>query len=86
MVYSLNNAAALASTLGQSIGTTYTSVASTISSDLTANHYDTGGNFFFETVNRKEDGAVIHAIATFGKDPERKPTSAKTASTIKHYN
>jgi len=80
-VYSLNNAASLAKSIGED-PSEFENLAKNIESTLTS-HWN--GNFLWESENREVDGAVIHAIATFGKD-NFGPLSPWTAKTIAHYN
>jgi len=83
-VYSLNNAADLAVKLGKDPEQykEWRALAGEIRNDLQT-HWN--GNFLWESQNREVDGAVIHAIATFGSD-NYGALSPWTASTIKHYN
>lgn len=76
-VYSLNNAASLAQWIGQD-PTKYWSTANHIKDELRL-HYN--GNYLWESENREIDGAVIHAVTTFGSDLFG-PLSPWTAKTI----
>jgi hypothetical protein len=80
-VYSLNNAATLAKLIGKR-GDQYSQVAAVINATLN-DHWN--GQYLFESTNREQDGAVIHAVTTFGKNIYG-PTSSMTASTINFYN
>jgi len=63
-IYCLNQAADFADLIGESNGAQYRSVADTIKSAITT-HWN--GEYLTESSNRPDDGAVIHAITTFGE-------------------
>lgn len=77
-IYSLNVAADFADSIGQS-GAEYRAVAEEIKGE-TMGHWKDG--FLYESTNRPYDGAVIHAIATFG-EYLFPPSSSEAAATIK---
>jgi len=82
-VYSLNTAAQFADALGESsIAATYRSVAEEIV-DSARHHYN--GQYIYECDGREKDGAVIHAIITFGEFLYP-PTSAEAAGTVSAWN
>jgi len=78
--YSLRGAADFADLIGQS-GDQYRSKAAEIEATLDG-HWN--GNYLWESSNREKDGAVIHAVTTFGG--KYGPTSKEAASTIAAYN
>lgn len=79
-VYSLRGAADFADLIGES-GDDYRSKADEIEKTLD-NHWN--GDYLWQSSNREKDGAVIHAITTFGG--KYGPTSKEAAATIKNYN
>ena len=80
-VYSLHVAADFSDRLGKGFGTTYRNLADTILPTAEA-HYN--GAYIFEADIRREDGSVLHAIATFG-DQVIHATDYRTAQTITDY-
>jgi len=80
--YSLNAAADFADSIGESAGSGYRSVANEIV-ESAKGHFN--GNFIYECNGREKDGAVIHAIITFGEFLYP-PTSSEAAKTISTYN
>lgn len=80
-VYSLNAAADFAESVGQD-GGTWRGLASTIAGE-TSGHFN--GDFIYEAHGREKDGAVIHAIITFGEFLHA-PSSAEAAKTAATYN
>lgn len=61
----------------------YASTANDIK-DTLGGHWN--GDYLWEAQGREQDGAVIHAIASFGKSTVYGPTSEEAAATIKSYN
>ena len=61
-IYCLNVAADYSDRIGQTMGDTYRSTADDIKAVVTK-HWN--GNYLYESENRPDDGAVIHAITTF---------------------
>ena len=66
-IYSLNVAADFADAIGESRGSEFRNKADEIL-EQTKDHYGKFGEFIYESENRPYDGAVIHSIATFGKN------------------
>jgi glucoamylase len=58
----------------------YTALAATIADSL-SEHWN--GTYLYEAKGREQDGAVIHAIASFGKSTAYTPSSKEAAATIK---
>lgn len=80
-VYSLNQAADFADLIGETaMVTTYRKVAEEIG-ETAKEHWRAGEGYIYESQNRPYDGAVIHAIATFGEYLFA-PDSQEAASTI----
>merc|ERR1711892_1065534 len=79
-IYCLNAAADFADQIGEGIGSSYRTVAEDIKSVIVT-HWN--GKYLTESENRPDDGAVIHAITTFGKDLYQ-PDSEECAATIKY--
>ena len=52
--------------IGETLGASYRSVADDIKAVITK-HWN--GNYLYESENRPDDGATIHAITTFALDP-----------------
>merc|ERR1719348_663699 len=63
-IHCLNQAADFADAIGEGAGAEYRSVAETIKTAITS-HWN--GEYLTESNNRPDDGAVIHAITTFGE-------------------
>lgn len=83
-VDSLKLAAEFATSLNEKdTASQYTALAGTIADSL-SEHWN--GTYLYEAKGREQDGAVIHAIASFGKSTAYTPTSSATAATIKQYN
>merc|ERR1712029_93160 len=80
--YSLNVAADFADSIGESAGSGYRSVANEIV-ESAKGHFN--GNFIYECNGREKDGAVIHAIITFGEFLHN-PASSEAAKTVATYN
>ena len=80
-VYSLNAAADFADSVGQS-GNDWRLLASEIAEE-TRPHFD--GEYIYEAHGREKDGAVIHAIITFGEFLHS-PSSSEAAKTVATYN
>ena len=80
-VYSLNAAADFADSVGQS-GNDWRLLASEIAEE-TRPHFD--GEYIYEAHGREKDGAVIHAIITFGEFLHN-PASSEAAKTVATYN
>jgi len=80
-VYSLNVAADFADSVGQS-GNDWRLLASEIAEE-TRPHFD--GEYIYEAHGREKDGAVIHAIITFGEFLHN-PASSEAAKTVATYN
>merc|ERR1711997_1130841 len=80
-VYSLNAAADFADSVGQS-GNDWRLLASEIAEE-TRPHFD--GEYIYEAHGREKDGAVIHAIITFGEFLHN-PSSSEAAKTVATYN
>merc|ERR1712142_405509 len=80
-VYSLNVAADFADSVGQS-GNDWRLLASEIAEE-TRPHFD--GEYIYEANGREKDGAVIHAIITFGEFLHN-PASSEAAKTVATYN
>lgn len=57
----------------------YSQLMSTIKASL-SDHWN--GTYLFEAHGREQDGAVIHAIASFGKSTDYTPSSKEAAATI----
>merc|ERR1719378_1938013 len=82
-VYSLNTAAEFADAIGESSSaSTYRNVANEIV-ESAKGHYN--GQYIYECNGREKDGAVIHAIITFGQYLYP-PTSQEAASTVQAWN
>ena len=82
-VYSLNTAAQFADAIGESgAASSYRSVANEIV-ESAKGHYN--GQYIYECNGREKDGAVIHAIITFG-EYLYPPTSPEAASTVAAWN
>jgi len=79
-VYSLRGAADFADLIGES-GDQYRDKADEIEKTIDG-HWN--GSYLWESTNREKDGAVIHAITTFGG--KYGPTSKEAAATIATYN
>merc|ERR1719244_210664 len=80
-IYSLNQAADFADLIGESSASTiYRSVADVVATAITT-HWN--GNYLTESTNRPDDGAVIHAITTFG-EYLYPANSQEAAGTIKY--
>jgi len=79
-IYCLNAAADFADRIGESMGSTYRSVADEIKGVVTK-HWN--GKYLYESENRPDDGATIHAITTFSIDLYT-PDSEETAATIRY--
>jgi len=76
-VYSLNEVAKFADLIGEN-GQIYRDKADEIAPTAAA-HYT--GSYIYESLNRKQDGAVLHSIATFG-EYLFPPESEEAAQTI----
>merc|ERR1711936_989710 len=82
-VYSLNTAAQFASALGESsTAESYRNTANEIV-ESAKHHYN--GEYIYECNGREKDGAVIHAIITFGEHLFP-PSSAEAAGTVSAWN
>eukprot|EP01061_Rhynchopus_euleeides_P003616 TRINITY_DN128_c0_g2_i1.p1 TRINITY_DN128_c0_g2~~TRINITY_DN128_c0_g2_i1.p1 ORF type:complete len:505 (+),score=209.55 TRINITY_DN128_c0_g2_i1:49-1515(+) len=81
-IYALNEVADFADLIGMTGGDNYRSVATTIQTAV-ASHWN--GYYLFESTNREKDGAVIHAVTSFGKYVYG-PLSREVALTIQQYN
>lgn len=82
-VYSLQTAAEFADAIGESSSaSSYRSVANEIV-ESAKGHFN--GEYIYECNGREKDGAVIHAIITFG-EYLYPPTSSEAASTIAAWN
>jgi len=82
-VYSLNTAADFADAVGESsAASNYRGVANEIV-ESAKGHFN--GDFIYECHGREKDGAVIHAIITFGEFLYG-PTSSEAAKTVSSYN
>ena len=82
-VYSLQTAAQFADAIGESsAAASYRSVADEIVESAKP-HYN--GQYIYECNGREKDGAVIHAIITFG-EYLYPPTSPEAANTISAWN
>merc|ERR550517_655585 len=82
-VYSLQTAAQFASALGESsLAESYRSTADEIV-ESAKHHYN--GQYIYECDGREKDGAVIHAIITFG-EYLFPPTSPEAAGTVSAWN
>jgi len=79
-IYCLNAAADFADRIGESLGSSYRSVADDIKAVVTK-HWN--GNYLYESENRPDDGATIHAITTFSLDLYT-PDSEEAAATIRY--
>jgi GH15 family glucan-1,4-alpha-glucosidase len=80
-VDSLKLAAEFATSLNENdMANQYKALAGTIADSLTE-HWN--GTYLYEAKGREQDGAVIHAIASFGKSTVYTPTSSEAAATIK---
>merc|ERR1711892_939581 len=79
-IYCLNAAADFADEIGESLGASYRSVADDIKAVITK-HWN--GNYLYESENRPDDGATIHAITTFSLDLYT-PDSEEAAATIRY--
>ena len=79
-VYSLRNSADFAKLIGES-GDQYRNKADEIENSLDV-HWN--GEYLSQSSNRDKDGAVIHAVTTFGG--KYGPLSKEVASTISNYN
>ena len=64
-IYCLNVAAEYSDRIGESMGETYRSTAEEIKDTIT-DHWN--GDYLWESTNRPDDGATIHAITTFAKE------------------
>lgn len=83
-VDSLKKSAAFAKTVNQNDkAATWEKLASTITDSL-SEHWN--GTYLYEAKGREQDGAVIHAIASFGAATAYTPTSKEAAATITSYN
>lgn len=80
-VFALNNAADFCDAVGDSCAADYRRVAGDIA-NATKSHWT--GEYIGESSNRMIDGAVIHAIASFGKYLF-KPSGSEAASTLDVY-
>jgi glucoamylase len=78
-IYSLTEAAAFAEAVGQSAEAASLRATADVISSATIGHFRDG--FLFESTNRPYDGAVIHAVATFGSTIFP-PDSEEAAATI----
>ena len=78
-IYCLNAAADFADQIGESLGASYRSVADDVRAVITK-HWN--GNYLYESENRPDDGADIHAITTFSLDLYT-PDSEEAAATIR---
>jgi len=77
-VNALTKAADIADKVGKhSLVPQYQAMADTIKTSLDA-HWN--GNYLWESENRPIDGAVIHAIATFGSTQNKYPVTSKEAA------
>ena len=81
-IYCLNVAADYSDRIGQSMGDTYRSTAEDIKAVITK-HWN--GDYLYESTNRPDDGATIHAITTFAKEFYT-PDSEEAAATIRQEN
>merc|ERR1719295_617122 len=82
-VYSLNTAADFADAVGESsAASNYRGVANEIV-ESAKGHFN--GDFIYECHGREKDGAVIHAIITFGEFLHN-PASSEAAKTVATYN
>ena len=82
-VYSLQTAAQFASALGESsLAETYRSTADEIV-ESAKHHFN--GQYIYECNGREKDGAVIHAIITFG-EYLFPPSSPEAAGTVSAWN
>ena len=79
-IYCLNVAADYSDRIGESMGETYRSTAEDIKAVVTK-HWN--GDYLYESENRPDDGATIHAITTFAKEFYT-PDSEEAAATIKY--
>merc|ERR1711892_1569613 len=79
-IYCLNAAADFADEIGETLGASYRSVADDIKAVITK-HWN--GNYLYESENRPDDGATIHAITTFSLDLYT-PDSEEAAATIRY--
>jgi len=79
-MYCLNVAADFSDLIGESMGALYRSVAEDVKAVITK-HWN--GNYLYESENRPDDGATIHAITTFSLDLYT-PDSEEAAATIRY--
>ena len=79
-IYCLNVAAEYSDRIGETMGETYRSTAEDIKATITE-HWN--GNYLWESTNRPDDGATIHAITTFAKEFYT-PDSEEAAATLKY--
>ena len=79
-VKALHVAADFSDALGKSDGPIWTALADGTILPTVLNHYN--GQYIYESSNRPEDSAVIHAIATFGDVGPFSPTSFQAADTL----
>ena len=79
-IYCLNVAADYSDRIGQSMGDTYRSTAEDIKAVITK-HWN--GDYLYESTNRPDDGATIHAITTFAKEFYT-PDSEEAAATLRY--
>merc|ERR1719336_630529 len=82
-VNSLNIAANFSDRIGAGLGDQYRDKANEIK-DTLSKHWT--GEYLYESTNREKDGAVIHAIATFGTPDMYGPSTEETAKTIAVWN
>jgi glucoamylase len=78
-IYSLLEAAGFAEAVGQSTEAASLRATADVISSATVGHFRDG--FLYESTNRPYDGAVIHAVATFGSTIFA-PDSEEAAATI----
>jgi len=80
-IYCLQQAADFADRIGEAAGSQYRAVAAEVSQAV-ASHWN--GEYLTESENRPDDGAVIHAITTFGEVNGFPPNSEEAAGTIQY--
>jgi len=80
-MYCLKQAADFADRIGESAGAQYRSVADDVAAAIVS-HWN--GDYLYESENRPDDGAVIHAITTFGEVNGYPPNSDEAAGTISY--
>jgi len=81
-IYCLGVAADFSDRIGESMGDTYRATAEDIKAVVT-DHWN--GDYLYESTNRPDDGATIHAITTFARGVGfYTPDSEEAASTIQY--